>query len=88
MHMVAYGKKLGYRTNKAKWVSAGRVSVFALAAVSVAGAAGHSSMAQVQFGGEPEEHSWPFWGGNLSNTHAGATKNEINPDNAVRLQQK
>ena len=38
--------------------------------------------------GQIVKHSWPFWGGDLSNTHAGSMDDGINPFNAGSLKTK
>ncbi len=86
--MFEHRQESGCRIHRSMWKGVNRTTLLAIIALSTAGISAHSGLAQAQFGGEPEEHSWPFWGGNLNNTHAGANENEINPDNAAKLQQK
>lgn len=82
----------------------GRAALLAVAAASVAMSSEHGAMAQDGFGngsgggsgrdggwhwgGGEQEHSWPFWGGNLENTHSAIEEGKINVANASTLKQK
>ncbi len=63
----------------------GRAALLALAALALAGMPAHRAFAEVCYAGN---HSWPFWGGNLQNTHSSASEHTINAANAPLLTQK
>ncbi len=47
-----------------------------------------SHVRQDDSGSNGEHHAWPFWGGNISNTHGSGSEHVINAGNAGQLQQK
>ena len=68
----------------------GRAVLLATTALSLAAARGQVAEAQRGggLGGGAPEHSWPFWGGNLENTHSAFGEDRINIGNVSGLQQK
>ncbi len=66
----------------------GRAALLAIAAAAFITALDHKAMAQQGFGNHSSEPQWPFWGGNLQNTHGSSSENRINPANAGLLTQK
>ena len=75
-----------------RWTDKGNgrrsATLLALLAISAGIATGRTAVAQYHDGERFHEHSWPFWGGNLENTHGSASEHAINVHNASRLQQK
>ncbi len=68
-----------------------RAGLLALAAIAITAGSIDQGIAQERFGDHGDhgnDGAWPFWGGNIENTHGSVSEHAINPENASLLQQK